>query len=131
MANAGPTIESYMTRSPHTIGAEQTLERAHAVMRDLGVRHLPVLHGGKLVGMLTERDLRLVESLDGVNPALVTVSDAMTEDVYSVSPDALLADVASKLSTARLGSTVVMLDAKVIGIFTTVDACAVLAQKLR
>jgi len=131
MATRAPTIEAHMTPSPHSIGAEQTLARARAVMRDLGVRHLPVLHGGKLVGMVTDRDMHLVESLEGVDPTLVTVSDAMTENVYCVAPDTPLADVAERMSTSKYGSAVVMNGPKVVGIFTTVDACAVLAECLR
>lgn len=60
--------EKFMTTTPHSIGVEQPLSRAHAMMREHGVRHLPVLHAGKLLGMLTERDLQLVESLEGVDP---------------------------------------------------------------
>jgi acetoin utilization protein AcuB len=58
-----PTIQKYMTPTPHTIGQEQTLQVAHDVMREHGVRHLPVLEGGKLVGLLSQRDLHLVETL--------------------------------------------------------------------
>jgi len=51
------TIQKYMTRALHTIGQEQTLDVAHTVMRQHGIRHLPVLEGGKLVGLLSQRDL--------------------------------------------------------------------------
>jgi acetoin utilization protein AcuB len=43
------SIARYMTRSPHSIGAELTLARAQEVMRRYGIRHLPVLHGVRLV----------------------------------------------------------------------------------
>ena len=45
-----PKISDFMTASPHLIGAEQPLARAHDIMRKNDLRHLPVLHGGKLVG---------------------------------------------------------------------------------
>jgi acetoin utilization protein AcuB len=63
-----------MTTTPHTIGVEQTLAKADKVMHELRVRHLPVLSGGKLIGILTDRDVKLVESLRDVNPRLIPTS---------------------------------------------------------
>jgi acetoin utilization protein AcuB len=120
-------IQRYMTRSPHTIGQEQTLEVAHNVMRQHGVRHLPVLEGGKLVGLLSQRDLHLVETLRDVNPATTTVDEAMTTDVYITGPDATLDEVASQMAEHKYGSAVIVERGKVVGMFTTVDALSVLA----
>src|SRR5687767_11866268 len=92
MSNNMPTIRKYMTMSPHTIGADQTLAHAHAMLREHRIRHLPVLRGGRLVGMLTERDLGLVEAFKDVDPQLVVVEDAMSQEVYEVAPESLLRD---------------------------------------
>ena len=62
-----PTIDKYMTAVPHTIGAEQTLAKAEKMMNDYKIRHLPVLKGGQLVGILSEGDVRLVESFRDVD----------------------------------------------------------------
>lgn len=51
------------------------------------IRHLPVLDGGKLVGIVTQRDLHLVETLKGVDQQTVTVEEAMSQDVYTVEPE--------------------------------------------
>jgi acetoin utilization protein AcuB len=128
MTNGFPPIEDFMTPSPHSIGAEQTLERASAVMREHTIRHLPVLHGGRLVGMLTDRDVHLLESLKDVDPRLVTVSDAMSTNVYAVAPETPLHEVAREMAKHKYGSAVVMHGHKVAGIFTTVDACTALAD---
>jgi acetoin utilization protein AcuB len=124
-------IEKYMTRSPHSIGDDQTLARAKAVMQEHGIRHLPVLHGGRLVGMVTDRDVNLVETLDDVDPRLVTVSDAMSTSVYSVPPETPLDEIAAEMAAAKYGSAVIMRGHEVVGIFTTVDACRTLASILR
>ena len=58
-----PLIRDYMTESPHSIGANQTLATAHEMMRAHQIRHLPVLRAGKLVGIVSQRDLYLVETL--------------------------------------------------------------------
>lgn len=130
MTKAIPTIHKYMTTSPHTIGADQSLARAHAVLREHAIRHLPVLRGGQLVGMLTERDLALVEALKDVDPSTVSVGEAMSQDVYTVAPDAALDDVVAEMASKKYGSAVVMQNSKVVGIFTTIDVCTAFAELL-
>ncbi len=130
MSKAIPTVQKFMSTSPHSIGVEQPLTRAHAMMQEHHIRHLPVLHGGKLVGLLTERDVRLVESLKDVDPAKVSVEEAMSSFVYSVSPDAPLDEVVRSMGQHKYGSAVVMQNDRVVGMFTTVDVCKAFAQLL-
>lgn len=130
MTKAIPTIQKYMTTAPHSIGAEQTLSHAHEVLRAHHIRHLPVLKGGDLVGMLTQRDLALVETLKDVDPRNVSVEDAMSSEVYTVSPDAKLDEVVAEMAEKKYGSAVVVQNRKVVGIFTTVDVCTALADLL-
>lgn len=125
-----PTIESFMTPQPMTIGQEQTLETAASKMRELKIRHLPVLHGGRIVGIVTERDVALVETLPDVDPATVRVEEAMTAEPYLVEPHAALADVARTMAEHKYGAAVVAQGGKVVGVFTTVDACRALASVL-
>lgn len=122
------TIRHFMTPAPHTIGAEQSLERAHAVMRAYRVRHLPVLRGGALVGIVSQRDLMLIETLPGVRPGEVPVEDAMTTDVYLVGPRTPVAVVATRMADRKLGSAIVVEDGRVVGVFTVTDACRALAR---
>jgi acetoin utilization protein AcuB len=126
-----PTIQHFMTTTPHTLGSDQTLAQAHALLREHRIRHLPVLRGGELVGMLTERDLALVETLKDVDPRQVQAEDAMSTNVYVVSPSAPLDEVAVEMAAKKYGSAVVMQNGKVVGIFTTVDMCTALASLLK
>lgn len=130
MSKAIPHISKYMTTSPHTVGIDQPLTTAHRLMRDNRIRHLPVLQGGKLVGMLTERDLALIETLKDVDPAKVTVEDAMTPTPYTVAPTAPLDEVVSTMAEHRYGSAVVVDNGHVVGVFTTVDALAAFSDLL-
>jgi acetoin utilization protein AcuB len=120
-----------MTASPHTIGEDQTLSRAVHVMSEFHIRHLPVLSGGKLVGMLTERDIAMVETLQGVDPNVVTVAEAMNREVYAVSPDALLDEVVTEMASRRYGAAVIVENNHVVGVLTTVDVCSALAALLK
>lgn len=111
-----------MTRAPHTIGFEETLAAAHRLMGTHGIRHLPVLHSGRLVGMVSQRDLHLIETLRNVDPHEVEVSEAMTPTPYTVTPRSSLRKVASEMAANKYGSAVVMENERVVGVFTTIDA---------
>ena len=115
-------ISEYMTKSPHTIGQEQTLTRAHEVMRQFSIRHLPVLHGGKLVGTVSLRDLDLTEGLRDVDPDVVAVEEAMSAEPHVVGPDAPLQEVVTYLVERGYGSAIVTEGKEVVGVFTAVDA---------
>jgi acetoin utilization protein AcuB len=125
------TVGDRMTLSPHSIGRDQTLDTAHALLRKHGIRHLPVLSGGTLVGVLSPRDLHLVETLPDVDPAHVRVDEAMSQDVYAVGPRTPLRDVVDEMSERKLGSAIVMEDERVVGVFTTIDALDTLSELLR
>ncbi len=117
-----PTIDKYMTSAPTTIGAEQSLEKASKLMHEHRFRHLPVLKGGQLVGILSDRDIKMVTSLKDVDPEKVTVEEALSSDPFSVSPKATLNDVCSQMAEHKYGSVLVIDNHKLVGIFTWVDA---------
>jgi acetoin utilization protein AcuB len=124
-------VGRYMTPSPITVGARQTLSAAHRLMCQNGIRHLPVLDGGRLVGVLSIRDLHWLESLPNVDPNLVAVEEAMTPDPMTVSPGSALEKVATQMAEHRYGSAVVVDKGKVVGVFTTIDALHALVGLLR
>jgi acetoin utilization protein AcuB len=125
-----PTVRDYMSSSPITVGQTQSLAAAHRLMRENGIRHLPVLEGGELVGILSQRDLHLVETLRDVDPATVLVEEAMTPDPYTVGPRVHLTTVMRHMAEHRQGSAVVIDGGKVVGVFTTVDALRAAADLL-
>ena len=125
-----PPVQRYMTPAPHTVGNDQPLSKAHEIMREHGIRHLPVMHGNRLVGVVSDRDVAIITALDDVNPTLITVEDAMTSDVLTVGPDTPLDEVASLMAERKAGSVVIEQNHKVVGIFTTVDGMTELADLL-
>jgi acetoin utilization protein AcuB len=130
MSKPIPTVQKYMTTSPHTVGEDQPMTVAHRMMREYHIRHLPVLRGAKIVGLVSDRDLNFVETLKDVDPRRVLVSEAMTADPYVISPDAGLDEVVSEMAEHKYGSAVVVQHDKVVGIFTTVDVCIAFAELL-
>jgi acetoin utilization protein AcuB len=119
-----------MTSAVHCIGSDQPLSVAHEMMRTHAIRHLPVLKAGKLVGILSLRDLHLVETLPGADPEKITVDEAMTEDLYAVGPTTDLREVAVEMANRKLGSAVIVEKGKLRGLFTTTDALRALAEVL-
>lgn len=119
-----------MTKAPHTIAHDQPLSGAHRLMNANGIRHLPVLEGGKLVGILSQRDLHFIETLRDVDPEDVPVSEAMTAEVFHVSPHAGLRKVAAEMAEHKYGSAVVMDKGHVVGMLTTVDVVRALLALL-
>jgi acetoin utilization protein AcuB len=100
-------------------------------MHRYDIRHLPVLEGGRIAGLLSQRDVLFVETLRNVDPAKVAVEEAMTTDVYAVSPRTPLVEVVADMAEHKYGCVVVVEGAQVAGIFTTVDALRALVSVLR
>jgi acetoin utilization protein AcuB len=119
-----------MSAVPHLIRRDETIAAAHETMRGHRIRHLPVMDGRRLVGIVSDRDLHLVESLRDVDPQIVRVDEAMTPGPYAVGPRTSLAKVARSMAKAKYGSAIVMDRGRVVGIFTATDALDALAALL-
>ena len=121
-------VSDYMTTDVVTANLLDGLRQTHVRMQARNIRHLPVLHGGKLYGVVSDRDLGVIAGLNEVDPDETTVEEAMTQDVYTVPKDASLFAVLQEMLAHKYGSTLVVEGGKVIGIFTTYDALGVLVE---
>ena len=119
-----------MTRSVHTIGASMSLADAKRVMHKHHIRHLPVLEGAALVGILSDRDIEVITSLSEIDATCILVEDAMTQAPWTVTADTPLVEVAMHMAEKKMGSAVVLENDKVVGVFTTTDGMRVLAELL-
>lgn len=122
------TIGELMTPCPIAIRPDQSLATAHSLMRSHGVRHLPVVEEGRVVGVVSQGDLRLLESIGDVEVDKVRVEEAMIHHPYVVWADTPITDVLSHMLAHRLGSALVMGRDGLAGIFTSVDAMMALKQ---
>jgi len=126
-----PAVSHYMTRQPLTIERTASLAEAHGMMRKYQIRHLPVLGQGNLVGVVTLRDLHLLEAVGEADLENTPVADAMTEHPFIVTSDTALDEVLDIMADHKYGSVIVMGRGGVEGIFTATDACRVFADVLR
>ncbi len=114
-------IATYMSPLTISIGVDQCLKTAATKMTEHAVRHLPVLDGGRLVGVLSERDVHWLASL-GTDTSEVAVSEAMSDIPYVVPANTSARAVVQKMHADKLGSALVERDGRPVGIFTTTDA---------
>jgi acetoin utilization protein AcuB len=125
-----PMVQEFMSAQPYWIHAGAPLDRAKAVMAEHGIRHLPVMNNLTVMGIISQRDINLALGLEGTNPARLVVMDMCHGRPYIVAPRSPLREVAAEMAARGIGSAIVMDGTRLVGIFTTVDACRALAAVL-
>jgi acetoin utilization protein AcuB len=123
-------IKDFMTASTHAIGRDQNLKFAHDRMQQWGIHQVPVLDGGILVGLITERDIALINAVAPAELETTLVEEAMTSEPYTVGTGDDMAEVVAHMLQHKYGSAVVMDHNKVIGLFTSLDALRLLSELL-
>ena len=104
-----------MTKEVVVLTPQTTVGEALALRTERRIRHLPVLEEGRLVGIVSDRDLR---SADQEN---VGVSEVMTRDVLTAYPDDPIEEAANVLREAKIDCLPVVEGGRLIGIITTSD----------
>lgn len=132
------TVRALMSGRPETVAPGTSLREVLARMNRDGSRHMPVVENGLLVGIITDRDVRLaVDSPyiygDGVLERVtvlegLTVASCMTRSPLAVRPDLPAGEAAGLLALHRFGSLPVVEDGRVVGIVTDVDFLGYLAR---
>ena len=129
MADTTPRLSDYMTSAPTTIATGTTIAEAAKLMSEQQIRHLPVVDSeGRPQGLLSERDVALLEGLDGLDASAMTVSTAMSKRTYTAEPTTAIDEVARQMAEHKYGSCLAVKEGKVVGVFTTVDACRALSE---
>ena len=124
-------VGNVMTKTPVVIEAHQSLSAAQELMKHNHIHHLPVVSNGKAFSMLSQHEINLILSLEtDDDKQQICVRDACALQVYKVHPNDSLKIVVDEMAAKRIGSALVVVDGVVVGIFTMVDACRVLADLL-
>jgi CBS domain-containing protein len=127
MSHVAIPIQHYMSSVLVVIEPERTIAEASRLMRLHSIRHLPVVSKGKVVGLISQRDVYLIETLKDIDPAQVAVEEAMVREVFTADPEEPVYRVATEMAERKIGSTVVSRDGKLLGLFTSTDALRALA----
>lgn len=123
-------VKDVMTPNPITIDPNQPVLEALLVMYQRDIRRLPVMEGGKLVGIISDRDIKqtmgrpaLVSRQAGEEPELkLSIGDVMTRNLITVSQDDDLKDAIELLVENKIsGLPVVDQDQKLVGVISAID----------
>ena len=125
-----PMMKDVMTAAPRTIGVDDTVGEASHAMVEYNCRHLPVLDGGKLVGVISDRDLSLALNVFEKKPNELLVRSVFVEHPYTAQVTDKLDKVLNDMVALHIGSTLVCDGEELAGIFTTMDACSAFSAHL-
>lgn len=130
---AEPKVKSVMTAFPYSVPLDAPIGAARKLMLDHQVHHLPVTKDGALVGIITDRDIKLLlgPELGSPDPKELTVEDGYVSDCFAVDLETPLVEVLEGMIERHLGAAVVTTHGRLAGIFTAVDACRVLHKHLK
>jgi len=125
------TVGDVMTDAPLFIEEQAPLLAARTLLLRERIHHLPVVRRHRRpVGLLTDRDLHLVTYLasDLVSDDEITAGDICVPDPYVVGVSTPLAEVLDIMAHRHLGAAMVVDNDELVGIFTSHDACRLLAR---
>jgi acetoin utilization protein AcuB len=123
-------VKNKMTANPFTISPDQTIPDAHEIMAEKGVKRLPVLKNGKLVGIVSKEDITQASpskattfSMGEITYLLsrTKISQIMTKDPVTISSSALLEEAATLMRDNHVGFLPVVDDDRLVGIITESD----------
>jgi len=125
-------VEEFTTPDPITAGEDMTIDELRKLMETHGIRHLPVVRGSTVVGVVSDRDVRLVAGLTVAEKLQVRAADIMAADPLTVTSTAPLDEVAYAMSEKKVGSAIVNDEqGRFLGIFTSIDALNALIEIVR
>src|SRR5262245_51961221 len=110
-------VRDRMTKEPFTVGPDDFLIQASGKMKAGGFRRLPVIENGKLIGIITDHDLRAHRGYW----EHTKVNGVMTEKVFTVTPETTLEEAAQLMLQKQIGGLPVLDDKRLVGIISASD----------
>ncbi len=125
-------VEEFTTPNPVTADENATMEQLIALMQEHGVRHIPITKGSKVTGIVSDRDVRVIQGLSFEEKSMIRASDIMKKEPFTVSADTPMDNVAYEMSEKKIGSAIVLDENdELYGIFTATDALNALIEIIR
>ena len=132
-------VGQWMTKNPVTVSPKETIVLARAILRQRGIRRLPVTEGDRLVGIVTDRDLREAWASDANTLSTqelhyllekIPVRDVMSAPVITVTPETPLEIAVRTLQEKKIGGLPVLSSGQLVGILTETDVFRAFNQAL-
>lgn len=125
-------VEEFITPDPITATEGMLVDDLWRLMDQHGVRHLPVVRDDQVVGIVSDRDVRVIIGLTAAEKMQVVAADLMSPDLVTVLAGTPLDDVAFLMADKKVGSVIVTdEEGKLFGIFTATDALNALVKLVR
>jgi CBS domain-containing protein len=112
-------VRELMTKQPTTVGPDATLGEVATLMKQEDCGSIPVVEAGRLVGIVTDRDIVVRGIAGGVDPKTQRVSKVMSSDPVTVGPDEDITDAEKKMADRQIRRLPVVEGGKLVGILVT------------
>ena len=128
-----PRIKTVMTPFPHSVQKSASIQSAQNFMRKHHLHHLPVTEADEVIGIISDRDIKLLLGPDFNYPPEkeLVVEDAYMPNAYIVDLSTPLDLVLDTMAKKHIGSAIVTRKHKLVGVFTHEDVCRSFASHLR
>ena len=123
-------IRSTMTLNVITIAPDDSIKEAYEIMKEFDFRHIPVVEGTSLLGILSERDILMHSSYEEKKLLVpeIPAYEVMTTDVITCSPKSTVADAAAAMVDHKIGCLPVIENKEIVGLVTSTDLLDILCQ---
>lgn len=127
-----PVVGAVMTSFPYFVDMDESAARMEAMMDQHKIRHLPVQEKGKIVGIVSERDLHhhVKRSSSPEEKDKLRARHIMVPEPYVASFRTPLNEVVLEMARRRIGSVIVQRQGRLAGILSAIDVCRILGEYL-
>lgn len=127
-----PPVGVAMTPFPYAVGPDASVLEVEELMEAHRIRHVPVQQDGRVLGIVSERDLHhLVHAaLPKTDKRRLRIRHLLLPDPYAVEMSTPLDEVVAEMARRHIGSAIVLRHGRLAGVFSAVDACRLLAEFL-
>lgn len=127
-----PSVGAVMTSFPYFVNSDDTLPKIERLMDEHSIRHVPVLKKGRVVGIVSERDLHhfIKRTAPAEEKNKIQAQEIMVADPYVVQFGAPLNEVVAEMAKRHVGSAIVLRRGNLAGILSGIDVCRILAEYL-
>jgi CBS domain-containing protein len=123
-------VSTIMTKNVIKLNLKDDLTKAEALFKKNKIRHIPVVNGNRIIGMLSYTDLLRISFVDAIDDDeiidatvynLFTVEQVMAKNLVTISPETTIKEAAEILSSKEFHALPVVLGDLLVGIVTTTD----------
>lgn len=132
-------VKDRMRRSLVSVAQSDTLDHALTTLKRFNIRHLPVVKGDHVVGIVSDRDVKKAAPSPFDYPtaeefraftSAVSIKEIMTKEVITVSPLTPIEEAASLMSQKRIGALPVVQEGRLVGMITETDVLGVITEMM-